>query len=488
MPTQRHLPDSDTVVERAIANNSIVLDPDTQTQAEFFANVRKLPRSERVQVLFDAEPFDYQRKMLDVNLWSDHTRVASPIGRRGGKTYTGSAIAADAAVVAAAGDDTVIAAPYQRTADDMFDEATSWYENSPWPERFDMDYRDFFGITVDNEREYEFESGSRLQSKTTGKKGKQIRGIGPRVLMVDEAAFLNSNKIYTEVITPYFATFTGEEAEAPTSEFYLFSTTNGKQGYFYEKSIDALDIDSKWFRFDWPSSINPMISDEWIEEKRQELDSTAFEKEILAEFTDEGDVYIDHSLAKSRQVHTAEDEPELMQPCWGGLDPARGGADVMAAVLVDVNGTVKVFETKKESPIPEIVGTMKRMNQEHAPDQIYVEGNGVGGGAIDFAEEYDIWNVGEITTTLPTKSKMYQILKKRLEEGTLTLPKHKLLMNQLTDLDYTTTPAGHTKVYHRDKNTGDDIPDALAIAVYAAGGYEPTSRPYKTNSYEPVVG
>jgi hypothetical protein len=334
-------------------------------------------------------------------------------------------------------------------------------------------------------------------SKTTGNTGKQIRGLGPQVILYDEAAFVNDDSIFTDVIESMFAEFTGDMSDfegfddrPETTEFYLYSTTNGKSGYFYEKSVDATEDGSRWFRFNWPTTINPMVGEEFIEQKREEWDSLTFDKEILAVFTDEGEVYIKHADAKACQI--GPDEPKLSldasEPCYGAIDPAREGDDETAAMLVDAVGNVNVYKTMPENSIPDIVGLMHAMNRDHDPEEIYVEGNAVGGGAVDFAPEYDVTNVGEIKSSLKTKSEYYQLLKKRIEERSLTLPRHAKLMTQLTDLGYTNTPSGYVKVHHRDENKGDDIPDALAMACYAAGGNAPTSRPYRTNSYEPVVG
>jgi len=494
MVTKEQLPSSTQVVERIHEQrgDDIQLDPHSQDAADFLRNLRKLPRSQRVKILFGADPHDYQDLMLDVNLWRDQTRCVAPIGRRGGKTYTGGLIIADSPLAPAIAEDTVVAAPYQRTADEMFTEAMEWYEKSPWPEFFGLETNEFFGIEVDNARTYEFDTGARVMSRTTGKKGKQIRGIGPQVMVVDEAAFVNQRKIYTEVIEPFFATFT---TEGQRSEFYLYSTTNGQSGYFYEKWIAASeDAESKWFGFHWPSYINPMISDEWLDGKRAELDSISFAKEYLAEFKDEGNVFIPHSDAKKCQPRTVGETFGLTPPIYAGLDVARGGGDLTALVLVDETGRVEVFDTFSENSIPEIVGLMRRVNDERgygnpqSIEEIYVESNGVGGGAVDFGAEYDIYNIGEIKSSTQTKHEFYSNLKRRIEEQSLTLPYDKTLMGQLTDLDYTHTPNGYLKVSHRDPKRGDDLPDALALACYAAGGYAPTSRPYNTSSYQPVIG
>ena len=498
MPTKGDLPDPQKLVNRVVKSKDIRIEPETQDASEFLQNVCKLPRSKRVEILFGPTLFDYQRKMVDVNAWREHTRCVAPIGRRGGKTFCGSLIGADAPLAVAAGEDTLISAPYQSTADEMMDGATRWYRESPWPDHFGLSPNEFFGITKDNKRTYKFANGSRLMSKTTGDTGKQIRGLGPQVIIYDEAAFVNDDSIFTDVIESMFAEFTGDmtgfegfEDRPQTTEFYLYSTTNGKSGYFYEKSVDATEDGSRWFRFNWPTSINPMVADSFIEQKREEWDSLTFDKEILAVFTDEGEVYIKHADAKACQVGPDAGPPDFAPPevpCYGAIDPARGGDDETAAVMVDGNGAVRVHDVIPENSIPEVVGLMQDMNQTHAPEEIYVEGNAVGGGAVDFAPEYGIKNVGEIKSSLKTKNEYYQLLKKRIEERSLTLPRHAKLMSQLTDLGYTNTPSGYVKVHHREENKGDDIPDALAMACYAAGGNAPTSRPYRTNSYTPVTG
>lgn len=495
MPTKDDLPDSDELLDYVTKVKDIRLEPAEQSPADFLKNVSKLPRSKRVEILFGPTLFDYQKKMLDVNAWNKHTKSASPIGRRGGKTFCGSLIGADAPLKPAHGEDTLITAPYQSTADEMMQAATQWYYKSPWPDRFGMSVKEFFGIETDNKTMYEFDSGARIISQTTGDDGSQIRGLGPQVVLFDEAAFNKKESILTEVIEPMFGEFTGDvshidgfEDRPDTTEFYLFSTTNGKSGYFYKKCTDALDENSEWFRFHWPTTINPMVADSWVKKKRESLDTLSFRKEYLAEFTDEGEVFIKHADAKECIPKEMPDFAPAGVACFGGIDPARGGKDETAGVLVDERGTVNVYQVIPENDTKEIVGMAKAMNQDHAVEEIYIESNVIGGGAVDFAGEYGVTNIGEIKSTLKTKSEYYNLLKRRVEENSLNLPRHTKLIEQLTDLEYSHTPSGYVKVHHRDDEKGDDIPDALAIACYAAGGNAPTSRPYRPDSVAPVVG
>lgn len=495
MPTKDDLPDSDELLDYITKVRDIQLEPADQPPADFLKNVSKLPRSKRVEILFGPTLFDYQRKMLDVNAWNKHTKSASPIGRRGGKTFCGSLIAADAPLKPAQGEDTLITAPYQSTADEMMQAATAWYYESPWPDRFGMSVKEFFGIETDNKTMYEFDSGARIISQTTGDDGSQIRGLGPQIIIFDEAAFNKKESILTEVIEPMFGEFTGDvshidgfEDRPDTTEFYLYSTTNGKSGYFYRKCNDAREDNSDWFRFHWPTTINPMVADSFVEKKRESLDTLSFEKEYLAIFTDEGDVFIKHRDAKEC---VRRDMPTFAPSgiaCFGGIDPARGGKDETAGVLVDEKGTVNVYQVMPENDTKEIVGMAKAMNRDFGPEEIYIESNVIGGGAVDFAAEYGVHNIGEIKSTLKTKSEYYNLLKRRIDEGSLTLPDHTKLIEQLTDLEFTHTPSGYVKVHHRDEKRGDDIPDALAIACYAAGGNAPTSRPKRPDSTAPVIG
>ena len=212
------------------------------------ARLDSLSRAERMAVLFGFEPFDYQRDLIAHTEATDTPKVAIQPGRQVGKTLTGAALAADTAATTP-GEDVLIAAPFQETADEMMREATRLLETAQ--ERLAALPGDMtLGVETTNKREWEFTHGGRLLSRTLGVDGVGQRGKNPRTVIVDEAAYV-ADDVFEDVIEPFFTTH-------DTYSFVLTSTPAGDAGYFHEKCT----LDTDWHSPHWPTAISPLVEPE----------------------------------------------------------------------------------------------------------------------------------------------------------------------------------------------------------------------------------
>lgn len=418
------------------------------TEDEAAAEVLSRPRSERVSLLFDFDPFPYQAELLDYGESEAVAEAAVKPGRQVGKTLTGSGIAADY-VLTHAGEDVLIAAPFQETADEMFRECKQLLKN--------YGTLDELGVVSDNKREWEFDNGSRILSGTLGIDGVGQRGKNPSCVIVDEAAYVN-DEIFHEVIEPFFLTH-------DEYEFYLFSTPAGKSGYFYEK----VEFDDTWYSPHWPSRINPLVDEEWLESKRKEKDELTFLQEYEGEFVDESEAYLPHDLVSSC---TVGDGPAYSPGArYLGVDVAREGKDRTVFIDMDEHGAVEEDRiwSEERSTLDGILGRIKNWHQEVGYDAIVVDENGLGGGVVDFGE-YDLSGIIEpFTFTLNSRGDLYKALKTAFENGDIQIPNHRRLRAELTSLQFSFTQHGKLQVKH-PPNGHDDFSDALGLANYARAG------------------
>jgi len=103
--------------ERTHGTSADITDLEGRSEQAARQYLAELSRAERMEVLFDFSPFDYQRDLIAHTDTQGIVRVAIQPGRQVGKTLTGAALAADDAASVAA-EDTLIAAPFQETADE----------------------------------------------------------------------------------------------------------------------------------------------------------------------------------------------------------------------------------------------------------------------------------------------------------------------------------------------------------------------------------
>lgn len=413
---------------------------------ENVAKLREMNRSERLETLFGVDFFDYQQELVNQAEENDIVHACPQKGRQVGATFTAALIAADYALTHA-GEDVLIAAPFQDTADEMFRECKEHLKTLCGGDL------EKIGVISDNKREWEFDNGTRIISATLGKDGVGQRGKNPRCVIVDEAAFV-PDVIFEEVIEPFFLTH-------DTYEFYMFSTPSGKSGYYYEK----VKFDDSWFSPHWPSRINPMVDTDWLDEKREEKDELTFDQEYRGEFLEEGENYLPRDLIMSCVDDSVEGEEESRRVL--AVDVARSGSDHSVFYDMDEHGVTRQIQSEESSTLDGVLGRIKAMHESVGYEVVLVDENGLGGGVVDFGAA----GLGDVVQpfTFSTKSKqnMYQTLKKHLESNEIVLPQHKRLIEEATSLQSEFTQHGYLKLSH-PPGGHDDYIDACAMANWAS--------------------
>jgi predicted phage terminase large subunit-like protein len=220
-----------------------------------------------------------------------------------------------------------------------------------------------------------------LEDKDAGRGRKYSR------LVIDEAAHARYLKdAWERAISPTLTDFGGDA--------WFISTPNG-MNYFYElfkRGNDPAYPD--WASFHMPTSANPHIDPEEIEQKRRELPDLVFRQEYLAEFVTFGG-----GLVKSEMLADAPCPPGL--PVVLGVDLAiseRAGADYTAIVALardPETGIVYIKEAERHRcGFHEVLQRIKASAARHSPRVIAVE-----------QTQYQAAVVQELTrtTTLPVR-------------------------------------------------------------------------------------
>lgn len=428
--------------------------------AQAIRQLKALPRSERVQKLFNFQPTDYQAEVLDYGETEAKAQVAPKAGRQVGKTLTAGVWGADHAICNR-GTDVLYAAPAQATADEMFRECKQHFKNSDFT-------KEQFGVVSDNKTTWEFSTGTRILARTLGNVEQEDspgnRGMNPTCVIVDEAHY-EKDAVYTEEIEEFFITHA-------CYEYVLISTPAGKQGYFYD-AVEGTNSDS-WFSPHWPTRISPFAQLDYIEKKRNELDQQTFRQEFLGEFVDTADAYFPYTLVKS----CLEPEPPARTTgtdAFLGVDVARSGSDRTVYTAIDEQGNVFGIKSEDTSTMPSVLGRIIALDAQIGFSGILIDENAVGGGVVDFADEAEeIANKTiPVAFTLKSKQQMYRGLKKAFEAGEIQIPKYDRLINEITSMRFDYTATGKLKVEH-PPGGHDDFPDSLALAHYGVMRNQPS--------------
>jgi phage FluMu gp28-like protein len=179
-----------------------------------------------------------------------------------------------------------------------------------------------------------------LIARCAGRNGRNLRGKGTTRrlrrfrVVIDEAAYV-ADEAVERAIRPMLATVPGGGGQ-----MVLISSPAGRRGHFYRAYLKGEQGAAGHRAVRLPSSQNPLVDPEYLDEMRQEMTDRAFAAEFLAEFVDSaGAVFPEDDIAaclcdEDEEVNRGATVAEL----WGrryvaGVDFARRGDYTVVAVL-----------------------------------------------------------------------------------------------------------------------------------------------------------
>ena len=300
-----------------------------------------------------------------------------------------------------------------------------------------------------------FSNGSWIIALPCGRTGSTLRGYTAHLIIFDEAAFM-PEEVITNVALPMLATTGGA--------CWMLSTPWGQDHIFYRIWAGG----GEWSKYHFPSSVNPLISAEFLEEQRQLIGDERFRIEYLAEFVEEGTSFFPMTLLR-RCVGDFDLRPEYFT---AGYDP--GGKQSRAALVVVARAGeyfgVVFYKTWKSEDYTTINVEVGDICKKYNVSRLYVDMTGLGGPIIEHLKELNI-NVEGIVLTAAKKEELFTNLKLLLEREKIILPNAPELLNNLNAVVYSRLRSGH---YSFDKRAGayDDLAYALALACVKTLGFE----------------
>lgn len=314
---------------------------------------------------------------------------------------------------------------------------------------------------------------------------KQVRGKSIDLLILDEAAYIDE-EIWRAARYTILA--------RPGSRVFMCSTPRGRRDRFFAKHYHlapagggvveqaGVTVES----FHWPSTVSPLVDDDLIEFWRQTDDPRVFQREVLAEWTDEaGQFFTSEELdANVAPFEMLDLDAAAGAYVVGGVDWASR-VDSNALVLVGVLG---VEHDHQREPVFCVAHARERrgsMNEwardvarwsdpEAGGCEVHAlasELNGVGQAPTELlADEMhgrgvSRWRVRGVWTTNARKANGFGQVKLLLQQGRLVLPAEPVLRRQLEALEFTTSEAGNTTIAVPAARGHDDVAMALAQSM-----------------------
>ena len=394
------------------------------------------------KLILGFKPFPYQEEILRCRA----KRIIVCSGRQVGKT-TVTAVKAIHFAVTNPNTTTLIVSPTLRQSINMFDKILDFVMLSPLLRR---------SVIYKTRTQIKFSNYSRIKALPCGTEGRTLRGETAHLVIIDEAAFV-PEIVITNVVMPMIS--------ATDGHLWLLSTPWNKDHIFYKCWTNP-----KWVKFHVPTSANPLVAREFLEEQRELIGEERYRIEYEAEFIDDQRAFFPMELLRKAVARGGvkgtrfEPEPEMVI----GYDPG-GKESYAAAVGVKLKGgKFYVLWTwlDKGRTYTDMNVTLADYFKRFNALKMVVDMTGLGNPIVEHLRELGIPVEGTILTD-KVKTELLFNVKILLEQGKLILPNDLTLLAHLNCVEYERTRTGGYKFSHR-KGTYDDLAFALALALWGA--------------------
>ncbi len=326
--------------------------------------------------------------------------------------------------------------------------------------------------------ELEFKNRSRIISLPNSPD--LIRGFTATDIYLDEAAhFLNDEQIM-RVISPMLIAMQGR--------LTIISTPFGKRGIFYERYVSALNNPTARAYDFYPSTLNPLITDDDLQREHERLNDLEYRQEYGAEFLEEVDAYYPIDLISpsvDAQLVLLERGEEGKHYIYG-IDFAKKRDQTVVFILERMQiappatfcYVTRHIAAWDKMDYSDQLGRIGQLRQLFPCELACADQTGVGESIIEDLKHV-LPPAEGVIFSVPTKIDMAARLRALMEStkiaretqqvrACLVLPNDKKLITQINSLRYEVSKVGNVLFKQDDERVHDDYLWALALAVYAA--------------------
>ena len=277
-------------------------------------------------------------------------------------------------------------------------------------------------------------------------------------VIIDEAAKVGKlQEAWEEAIRATLSDYQGDA--------WFLSTPKGRN-YFFHLFNRGVGSDG-WTAWQMPTSTNPYIKPEEIDDARLHLPQAAFLQEYMAEFTEDAGLVFRNVRNCLRTAATA---PEEYHTYIAGVD--WGQSNDFTAIMVIDTATMQVVDIDRFNQIGWAVqrGRLMAMCDRWNVRSILAEQNSFGGPNIEQLQSEGL-PVVAFNTTSQSKQDIVVALQLAFERGEIGLPAHhemtEIVISELEAYEAKRLPSGKWQ-YNAPDGMHDDTVIALALAWYAA--------------------
>ncbi len=426
------------------------------------------------------DPAVFAELLMGRPLWAHQLEVVESraryrvvcAGRRAGKTAVFGAAGLHRAF-AVAGSKVVIVSATDRSSKRMFKDMANQAAASPALRT---------SVVDESTSRLVLSNGSELECVPASMGA--VRSAEADLLIVDEAGFVPQD--IWEAAEPLVIA-------RPGSKVLICSTPWGDLDHFFRllwrQGMERPD--DKVRSWHWPSSVSPLVDEDFLDDIAERSSAEYFEREYLAQWGDAAGAYF-----AGEDLAAARDERPMLTPEEAGGTWAVGGVDwgqardasTLVCITVDGEATrvrgdgrpvyrvAYVFE-RYRTPYHQVIDELVAAASGYRFAALVTETNGVGQmpseelrRALLAASLRDA--VVPLTTTAATKADGFGLLRMLLQQRRLLLPDHPALLKQLHALRSEQLPGGGVRIAVPDAVGHDDLAAGLYLAAVELMNHE----------------
>lgn len=279
-----------------------------------------------------------------------------------------------------------------------------------------------------------------------------------RVIIDEAAKIAQLEYAWNYTIRPTLSDYRGDA--------WFLSTPKGRN-YFYRLYLRGLD-EPGWQSWQMPTSANPHIAAEEIEDARRHLPAQAFEQEYLAAFLEDAGLVF-RGVRGATWQPPAKPEPGRRYVIGG--DWAQANDFTVFWVVDDLR---RVVDGDRFNQLGWDVqrGRFGALYEKWGCDYALLEANSIGGPNIE-ALQNEGYNVEGFTTTSDSKQAVVVALQLAFERDDIAIPDDPVLIAELESFEATRLPSGRWR-YEAPSGMHDDTVISLALALAGCSAYDAT--------------
>lgn len=297
-----------------------------------------------------------------------------------------------------------------------------------------------------------------------------LRGFTLNIVYCDEMNFIPNDEEMFDAISFTLAATNGKFIASSTpwhADSVFWKLFHNKAFEHFEKS-----------HVTWQQALKPKgpITQQWLDKKRKEYegDPWRWRREMLAEWAEDENVWLNQALITSCIDHVLEYfkfEEEAKGKFYGGLDLGKYQDYSVLAIVQTEDNVLKLVHMHRfplRTPYASVIGYVKTLRDRwQTINRIFVDMTGVGDYIVEDMKNAGISETEGVKFTQETKEQLAQWLKQCMIEKRLRIPYDSDLIAELNVPRFELTKDGKVRFSHPE-GTNDDRFWSLALACYAA--------------------